>query len=64
MGKRLEVKDYTDAKVQAETNPIKMLVSIRKGVKDGEKTRMPAFAEKLSIEEIKALVQYVRAFKQ
>ena len=63
-GKELGVKDYTDPKVQAETNPIKMLMAIRKGVKEGEKTRMPAFGETLSVDEVRALMQYVRALKQ
>ena len=63
-GKKLGVKDYTDAKVQAETTPVKMLIAIRKGVKVGEKTTMPAFDETLSFDEIKALLRYVRALKQ
>ena len=63
-GKDLGVKDYTDAKVQAETTPVKMLIAIRKGVKEGEKTAMPAFGEKLSVDEIKELIRYVRALKQ
>jgi mono/diheme cytochrome c family protein len=63
-GKKLGAKDYTDAKVQGEMTNIKMLVAIRKGVKEGEKTRMPAFGEPLSADEVKALIQYVRGFKQ
>jgi mono/diheme cytochrome c family protein len=64
-GKELGVKDYTDAKVQGVmTNNIRMLIAIRHGVKEGEKTRMPAFGETLSVDEMKALVQYVRGLKQ
>ena len=63
-GKELGVKDYTDAKVQAETTQLKMVIAIRKGLKEGEKTRMPAFADTLSADEIKALAQYVRGLKQ
>ena len=63
MGKKLEIKDFTDAKVQASLKDENMLKAIKEGVKDGEKTRMKA-AEGLSDEEMKALVTYVRAFKK
>ena len=63
MGKKLEIKDFTDAKVQAALKDDAMLKSIKEGVKDGEKVRMKA-AEGLSDEEMKALVTYVRAFKK
>ena len=63
MGKKLEIKDLTDAKVQASFKDDAMLKAIKDGVKDGDKTRMKA-AEGLSDEEMKALVAYVRAFKK
>jgi cytochrome c553 len=63
MGKKLEIKDFTDAKVQASLKDADMLKAIKEGVKDGEKIRMKA-AEGLSDEEMKALVTYVRAFKK
>ena len=63
MGKKLEVKDFTDAKVQADMKDDAMLKAIKEGVKDGEKTRMKA-VEGLSDEEMKALVTFVRAFKK
>ena len=63
MGKKLEIKDFTDAKVQAALKDDAMLKAIKEGVKDGEKVRMKA-AEGLSDEEMKALVTYVRAFKK
>jgi cytochrome c553 len=63
MGKKLEIKDFTDAKYQASLKDDAMLKAIKEGVKDGEKVRMKA-AEGLSDEEIKALVAYVRAFKK
>ena len=34
------------------------------GVKDGEKTKMKAFGEVLSDDEIKALVKHMRSFKK
>ena len=63
MGKKLDIKDFTDAKVQATLKDEDMLKAIKDGVKDGEKIRMKA-AEGLSDEEMKALVAYVRAFKK
>ena len=63
MGKKLEIKDLTDAKVQASLKDDAMFKAIKEGVKDGEKVRMKA-AEGLSDEEMKALVTFVRAFKK
>jgi cytochrome c553 len=63
MGKKLEIKDFTDAKYQASLKDEDMLKAIKEGVKDGEKVRMKP-AEGLSDEEMKALVAYVRAFKK
>jgi mono/diheme cytochrome c family protein len=63
MGKKLEIKDFTDAKVQADMKDDAMLKAIKEGVKDGEKTRMKA-VEGLSDEEMKALVGYIRKFKK
>jgi mono/diheme cytochrome c family protein len=63
MGKKLDIKDFTDAKYQATLKDDAMLKAIKEGVKDGEKLRMKA-AEGLSDEEMKALVAYVRAFKK
>ena len=63
MGKKLEIKDFTDTKVQAALKDDAMLKAIKEGVKDGEKIRMKA-VEGLSDEEMKALVTFVRAFKK
>ena len=63
MGKKLEIKDFTDAKYQASMKDEDMLKAIKEGVKDGEKIRMKAI-EGLSDEEMKALVAYVRGFKK
>jgi cytochrome c6 len=63
MGKKVEVKDFTDAKVQAAMKDEDMFKAVKEGVKDGDKVRMKA-AEDLKDEEIKALVAYVRAFKK
>src|ERR1041385_3947386 len=64
MGKKVGVKDYTDAKVQAEMKDDEMFKGIKEGKKEGDKTKMKAFAEVLKDDEIKALVAYVRAFKK
>ena len=63
MGKKLEIKDFTDAKYQDLMKDEDMLKAIKEGVKDGEKTRMKA-AEGLTDDEMKALVKFVRAFKK
>ena len=64
MGEKLGIKDYSDAKVQAELKDEAMAKAIKEGVKDGEKTRMKAFGEDLSADDIKALVAYFRTLKK
>jgi mono/diheme cytochrome c family protein len=63
MGKKTGAKDWSDAKVQAELTNEKITKAIKEGVKDGDKTKMKAF-EDLSDAEVKALVDYIRAFKK
>jgi mono/diheme cytochrome c family protein len=63
MGKKLEIKDFTDAKYQASFTDEKATKAIKEGIKDGDKTRMKP-AEDLSDDDIKALVAKVRAFKK
>lgn len=63
MGKKLDIRDFTDAKVQAQFTDDDAFKAIKEGLKDsGGKTRMKAI-EGLSDDEIKALVQYVRGLK-
>ena len=57
-------KDLTDAKVQAAFSDAKATASIKNGVKENGKTTMTAFAGKLTDDEIKALVAYVRTLKK
>jgi cytochrome c6 len=64
MGKTLNAKDLTDAKVQAEFTDAKATQSIKEGVKENGKTTMKAFGGKLTDDEIKALVAYVRTLKK
>jgi mono/diheme cytochrome c family protein len=58
LGKKLEIKDYTDAASLAELTDEDLFKMTKDGV-DG--TKMPGFAKKLSDEEIHALVVYMRA---
>ena len=62
-GKKLKIKDYTDAKVQAELKDDAMVKAILEGVKVEGKERMKAFKEDLSEADAKALVEYIRKFK-
>ena len=64
IGKKLNLKDYTDAKVQAEMKDDEIIKVIASGVfdKDG-KEKMKAFKEELSAAEIKEFVGYIRKFK-
>jgi len=64
MGKTLNAKDLTDPKVQAEFTDAKATQSIKEGVKQNGKTTMKAFGGKLTDDEIKALVAYVRGLKK
>ena len=63
MGKKLDIKDLTDAKVQGSLKDEEMFKAIKEGVKDGEKTKMKA-AEGLNDGEMQSLVKYVRTLKK
>jgi mono/diheme cytochrome c family protein len=64
MGQQLSAKDLTDPKVQASFSDAQAAKVIKEGVKQGSKTTMKAFGGKLTDEEIKALVAYVRTLKK
>jgi cytochrome c553 len=64
MGKKLGVKDYDDAKVQAAFSDAEMERAIKEGVKTNGKETMKPFGSKLSNADIKALVAYIRSFKK
>ena len=63
MGKKLNLKDMTDAKYQASFTDAEATKAIKEGIKDGDKTKMKG-ADDLSDDEIKALVGLVRSFKK
>ena len=64
-GKKLKIRDYTDAAVQAELKDDEMLKAILEGVTENGKERMKAFKDELETpdEEAKALVEYIRKLK-
>ena len=69
IGQIFKIKDFTDAKVQADMKDEDMTKAIKDGIKDADgKTRMKAYVTgadtPLSDDEVKALVAYVRNFKK
>ena len=62
-GKKLKIRDYTDAKVQAELKDDDMLKAILDGVKVDGKERMKGFKGDLSEADAKELVAYIRKMK-
>lgn len=64
MGKKLNIKDYRDAKVQSAFSDGEAERAIKEGVKTSGKETMKPFAGKLADADVKALVAYIRAFKK
>jgi cytochrome c6 len=64
IGKKLKLKDYTDAKVQADLKDEDMVKAITNGVSEGGKEKMKTFKGDLSDPEIKDLVAYIRKMKK
>ena len=63
MGRKLGMKDYTDSKVQASFTDADAAKAIKEGVKEDDRQKMKPFADKLTDDEIQALVKHVRGFK-
>ncbi len=63
IGKKMKVKDYSDAKVQAELKDEAMVDATLKGVTIDGKEKMKGFGDKLSPDEAKDLVALIRSFK-
>ena len=63
-GRKAGTKDQTDAEYQAGLKDDKMFTSIKDGLMDGAKEKMKPFKEKLTDDEIKALVAHVRSLKK
>jgi cytochrome c553 len=63
IGRKLQIKDFTDPKAQASFTDADAAKAIKEGItKDGQ-LKMKAFGDKLSDDEIKALIAHVRSFK-
>ena len=64
MGKTLGAMDLTSASKQSSFTDSQAMTAIKDGVKQNGKTTMKAFGGKLSDDDIKALVAYVRTLKK
>src|SRR5438876_1626778 len=64
MGRQSGVKDYTDPKVQAELKDESAIKIIKEGIVEKDKKKMDPYKDKLTEEEIKALIAYIRGFKK
>jgi cytochrome c6 len=64
-GKKLKIRDYTDAAVQADLKDDAMLKGILEGVTENGKERMKAFKDELENpdKEAKELVEFIRKLK-
>jgi len=64
MGKKLSIKDFTDAKVQAAFTDEEAFKAVKEGLKNAEGVSRMKAIEGLSDDEIKAVVAQVRSFKK
>jgi mono/diheme cytochrome c family protein len=64
IGKKLKLKDYTDAQVQAGLKDEDMAKAIKEGVSEGGKEKMKAFKDDLADAEVNDLVAYIRKMKK
>ena len=64
IGKKLDIKDYSDAQVQAALTDDAAFYAIKEGLTSSDgKVQMKPYAT-LSDDDVKALVAYMRAFKK
>ena len=64
MSKMLNAMDLTDPKEQSSFTDAQAAAASKDGIKQNGKTTMKAFGGKLTDDEIKALVAYVRSLKK
>lgn len=64
MGKRLGVKDYSDAKVQAALTDAAITKAIKDGVKNADGRTVMRPMKNLSDAQVKSLVAYMRTLKK
>jgi len=62
MGRMLHIKDLTDPKVQAALTDAQATKDIKEGITEDGRTKMKAFGDKLTDDQIKDLVAHVRSF--
>lgn len=62
IGTKFGARDYTDAGIQAEFTDEEAIKITKEGVVEDGKKKMPPYADKLSDEEIKAMVVLIRSF--
>lgn len=60
LGKKLKIKDYTDAATLANEDDAHLTKDILDGVQKDGKTLMKAFKDDLSADDAKALVEFIR----
>jgi formylglycine-generating enzyme required for sulfatase activity/cytochrome c553 len=63
LGKANKARDYTDPKVKTSLKDDAMFKAIKEGLTVDDKHVMIAYADKLSDDEIKAMVAYMKTFK-
>jgi mono/diheme cytochrome c family protein len=64
MGKQSGAKDYRDPAVQAAMKDDAALKILQEGLTEKGKERMKPFKDKLSEDEMKALIAHLRTFKK
>lgn len=63
IGKKLKLKDYSSAEVQAAMSDAEIIKATTEGVQVDGKERMKGFKSELSEAEIKEFVAHIRKFK-
>lgn len=64
MGRQTGAKDYTDPKVQAEMKDETAMKVLKEGLVENGKKKMDPYKDKLTDDELKALIAYLRTFKK
>ena len=64
IGQKLGVKDFSDAKVQANMKDDAVAKAIKDGVKDADGKVVMKPTDGVSDDDVKGLVAYIRAFKK
>ncbi len=62
LGKRLEARDFSDAKVLQTIKEADMFKAVKEGLKKGDKVLMKPYNDKMTDAEIKEVVAYMRTF--